>query len=818
MAITSDSIGLLFKAKGDTDDAQKAFRDFKKEIDAIEKAAKDAGTPMQQLGASAGLTAGQYKELAGTLPIVGAAITGITTVVAGAVVGLFNLAKSASDFGSEIFDATQKTGLAAETISSIKVAADQSGTSLDAVTGGLARFARTIGDAGNGSDKAQAKLKNLGVTSKDLDTALGEALVTIAKYPPGVQQMTAAQDAFGKSGVDLLPFIKSFDGDLPGLIAKCKELGLTMTDADARAADEFGDQMDTLNAQLASVARTIGIAVIPTFLELAREVGGWLKENKDTISLWAGTVNAALKGVIYQWQLYGWAIKQAYEASHIFKGGIPIFTEPPNAPNFTPAAPTAQEFSSSGGGRSQALLAEDEEKKAADKRAKDREAAFQRELAAQSKHNSLLLAGARSDFAEEQRFLEEQFIKKEITAAEYRERSIKALNEYQDKINDLITKSYETDSTGKSGQEVENLREQANQAIEALNREIAKEHEDREKTITAVSKREANQRVADAKKSNSDIVANAQSVTNTLISQFDVMKAKGILTERQYTEVVSELKLRQLELERVFTDDAQKRFRLDEQIKQFKNQMVIEGIELTNQEAEATRDAAQAYREYQESVWNASMKQAEFRAQQNETVESASGMTTLLNMFRNAFNGVAQALGNVVQQWVLYGKTGPAVMKQVLASALAAIAAEATVRAIYALAMGFFFLATHQYTDATNAFIAAAVFGSIGIGAALAGRAIAGNSGASSAVAQESSGAYGSAGSGANRPPGQGEGNDGGVYSSQEDLIVERDRNTPSIPVSLALKIQLDSNGVLELIKDSVRSNGSMRDLILDAG
>jgi hypothetical protein len=91
--------------------------------------------------------------------------------------------------------------------------------------------------------------------------------------------MTLAQKAFGKSGADLLPFIKSFDGDLPGLIKKAKELGITMTDEDAAAADQFGDQLDTLTGQIKNTTFSFGKELMPVFLDgsKALSVIGWLK-------------------------------------------------------------------------------------------------------------------------------------------------------------------------------------------------------------------------------------------------------------------------------------------------------------------------------------------------------------------------------------------------------------------------------------------------------------------------------------------------------------------------------------------------------------
>lgn len=95
-------------------------------------------------------------------------------------------------------------------------------------------------------------------------------------------------------------------------------------------------------------------------------------------------------------------------------------------------------------------------------------------------------------------------------------------------------------------------------------------------------------------------------------------------------------------------------------------------------------------------------------------------------ILRNTFSQVADAIGQTVANWVLLGETGPAVMRKILAQALASIAAEAAVNTIKELALGF---ATLFFNPAESAahFTAAGLWASIGVGSALAGRAVAGD-------------------------------------------------------------------------------------------
>jgi hypothetical protein len=104
-----------------------------------------------------------------------------------------------------------------------------------------------------------------------------------------------------------------------------------------------------------------------------------------------------------------------------------------------------------------------------------------------------------------------------------------------------------------------------------------------------------------------------------------------------------------------------------------------------------------------------------------------STIVPLGEILTNTFQQFANALGQVVANWVLLGETGPAVMRKILAQALASIAAEAAINAVKQLAVGFAMLAIGNFKGASDAFISAALWGSIAGVAAIAGRAVAGD-------------------------------------------------------------------------------------------
>jgi hypothetical protein len=110
-------------------------------------------------------------------------------------------------------------------------------------------------------------------------------------------------------------------------------------------------------------------------------------------------------------------------------------------------------------------------------------------------------------------------------------------------------------------------------------------------------------------------------------------------------------------------------------------------------------------------------------------------------------------MGSAIANAMVYEKSIGKAMEAALKSTLASLAGQAFAQAIYSLGLGFLDLAEGNVPGAAMAFEAAAMFGSLGAAAGMAGRAIpGGGSGGASGTAGAGSGAStgGAGGSGGN--------------------------------------------------------------------
>lgn len=313
--------GLGSKLRGAATGVRSFFSAAKEKIgDGIAKAKEAVGGLVSKLPnlISSGSSA------AGTLATVGAAglgtalalgplvlivlalVAALAALIAVPAVGsfLFNLANEASEVGSEFHDLSTETGVAAETLSGLAPAIRQSGLEMNEVGSMIGKFNKLIGQANEGSKEATATLKKFGVEPqealKNSEAALAKVFKRINELPTGTEKAIAAQQAFGKSGAAMVKVIESTNGNLEESIKKAKELGVVLSDEAARAADEFGDQLDEAKIRVHSFGLAIGRTLIPILLQLLRIFNHEMPAAGGSFQFVMGAIGSAVQHVVNQ--------------------------------------------------------------------------------------------------------------------------------------------------------------------------------------------------------------------------------------------------------------------------------------------------------------------------------------------------------------------------------------------------------------------------------------------------------------------------------------------------------------------------------------
>jgi hypothetical protein len=787
-----DSAGILFRVRADGDQASNELKKVQSELAGVGTASETTAASMAGPLAAAAVAAAAGFAIAVSVSV------RLTSA-------LFDLTKEAAEYGSKIYDATQKTGLGAETLTSLKYAADQAGSSFEQVTKGLVVFGSEVGKAAQGNDKSAEKMKLLGVTTNDTREALAQAVKTIYEARTANEQLALASEAFGrKIGPDLIPLIKDAHGNLDELEKKAKELGVTLSDDDVKAADEFGDTLDALKAQFVGITNTIGDTFMPVFQAMASFVSGFLKRNKGELDDWAANTKTRLIGATSYWEEFYHNIQQAgagyfewlanvrKNLGPLLGGDIPTGGTFVGQGQVDDAISAITKRGKQEQGRSQVGSAgldterfsddaadAEARKNALEKQRKEREDAARKELDAQKESYRLILKATRDNFDQASKEWEAALADRSKSLDEYITNSRNNIAAFERGSRQFLKDQLDLDSQGKSGTQLFNEQQKYLQAIQALERQVAAER----KAVNDNAEKEQKRINGEDEKTRKAELDHWETLFDLQQQYFGERFAK----EKQFQEMLDS-------------------FDVASQIHGDVGTALRDSIGLPKEDEEGVFDGwLQSWNDFANQIY-------EDAPTLSETFADVAGI------MQTAFEGVANAIGQVIEQWVLYGRTGPAVMRQILASALATIAAEAAVRAIYATAYGFLMLATGDFYSAGQAFIAAAVFGTIAIGAALAGRAVAGNSFNKQSAKATGASAGGAASAGSS---GAHSGESGHIYSEKygdDATILNIGRNQSEQPVThrVTVELKLDKNGVLQVFHDDVNNNGRTKGLLVD--
>lgn len=192
--------------------------------------------------------------------------------VGGAVTGFIGLAVAKfTDLGSELVDASARTGLAVETLSALKFAAEQSGTSLDTLERGLRNLAKKGGD-----------------TSIEGIMRLADQLAAIEDP---AERARFAMENFGlRAGTELIPLLAGGSDALRQLMQAAADTGNVMSTDAAQAAEKLGDSIDQLKAGFVTFMVQVATAVagdlqafIDKTIQITTGIIHWIQQHQTLI-------------------------------------------------------------------------------------------------------------------------------------------------------------------------------------------------------------------------------------------------------------------------------------------------------------------------------------------------------------------------------------------------------------------------------------------------------------------------------------------------------------------------------------------------------
>lgn len=202
------------------------------------------------------------------------------------------MAQQAIQAADKIGEASQRTGVATEALSRLKHAAEQSGTSFEAIEKGLQKLAREA-DAGG------KNLARIGVSAEDLqgrmrpvEAVLLDVADRFAGMGNATEKAAAAQAIFGKAGAELIPLLSEGKAGIQALGDEAERLGIVFSQDAAEAAGAFNDNLDKLKDAALGLGNDIASELLPALLDVTTAAVNFVQQIRED-----GTLRAWIDGI-----------------------------------------------------------------------------------------------------------------------------------------------------------------------------------------------------------------------------------------------------------------------------------------------------------------------------------------------------------------------------------------------------------------------------------------------------------------------------------------------------------------------------------------
>lgn len=180
--------------------------------------------------------------------------------------GMAALAKASIDAADAMNDLSQRVGVGIKDLAAWQLAANQSGTSLEAVAKGIKGLSSYIVDH-------RKELQAAGITATDANEALLQLADLFQALPDGVEKTALATKLMGKAGMEMIPVLNMGSAGLADARAKSQAYAEQLAKI-APQADQFNDLLGELSLQ----SKALGMNIAEYFLPGLIGVAQWLND------------------------------------------------------------------------------------------------------------------------------------------------------------------------------------------------------------------------------------------------------------------------------------------------------------------------------------------------------------------------------------------------------------------------------------------------------------------------------------------------------------------------------------------------------------
>ena len=200
---------------------------------------------------------------------------------------LGGLSKSLLTTADRIDKVSQQTGVATGDLQKFQFAASQSGVSTEGLNKSLQTLAKRSGEVVMEGGEFKKVFDNLGISltdadgkTRDITDIFYQAVNAISKLGSQAEKAAAANDLFGRSGVELLPLLNQGEAGIRKYGKSIAEAGGIMSDKFVKGAAKTNDAIDKTTRVLKVGFTNVLEALLPTIREFGIALNKFAKNFK----------------------------------------------------------------------------------------------------------------------------------------------------------------------------------------------------------------------------------------------------------------------------------------------------------------------------------------------------------------------------------------------------------------------------------------------------------------------------------------------------------------------------------------------------------
>ena len=251
--------------------------------DALDNAgdeAEEAGDEAKKAGDKAADSGDKWEKLGSAAKVACEAAAAAVAAVTGAVVALggalVDCSVDAAAFADDVLTTSQVTGMTTEEVQALQYSAELLDTSLETISGSMARNIRSMQSAADGTGDIAAAYEQLGVSVtdsagnlRDSESVYWEAIDALGTIEDRTERDALAMEIFGKSAQELNPLIAAGSDEIARLSQEAEDVGYVMDGDTLEAFGAFDDELQRVKAGTTAAKNAIGTILLPVLTNLA---------------------------------------------------------------------------------------------------------------------------------------------------------------------------------------------------------------------------------------------------------------------------------------------------------------------------------------------------------------------------------------------------------------------------------------------------------------------------------------------------------------------------------------------------------------------